>query len=358
MKIRRALAVAAATAVLAPVTLLSSPAAFATPSPTPEATETATASEEPETPSADEETDTVPAPEGENPAAGEGEEKPPADEEKEKEKEEGKPAGEEEKPAEKPEDKPTSPSATPPSPAPSVTSPSDICQDTEDDQQIDENLRTSLSGLPSEIVAGSGFHGFKLNVENKGDKAYKRVDLGLVAAQIDDDNWLPNTDHLTLQFKDPETGAWSDISLDQDDEVIGYIGYTDIRAKESFSIDLRLSVDKKAPEGYGFAIIIGLYADEEGNCVYPDSDEFYEFDVLAAGTDAGEPNEAEPQTGGKKPVPAKPVGNTEIKPEGTLAQTGSDSNLPVIATIGGLAILAGAGVVFALGRRRKGDATA
>ncbi|MFD4274508.1 LPXTG cell wall anchor domain-containing protein [Streptomyces cyaneofuscatus] len=355
MKIRRALAVAAATAVLAPVTLLSSPAAFATPSPTPEATETATASEEPETPPADEETDTAPAPEGENPAAGEGEEEPPADEEKEKEEE--KPSGEEEKPAEKPEDKPTSPSATPPSPAPSVTSPSDICQDTEDDQQIDENLRTSLSGLPSEIVAGSGFHGFKLNVENKGDKAYKRVDLGLVAAQVDDDNWLPNTDHLTLQFKDPETGTWSDISLDQDDEVIGYIGYTDIRAKESFSIDLRLSVDKKAPEGYGFAIIIGLYADEEGNCVYPEGEQFYEFDVLAAGTDAGEPNEAEPQTGGKRPVPAKPVGNTEIKPEGTLAQTGSDSNLPVIATIGGLAILAGAGVVFALGRRRKGDAT-
>ncbi|MEU0917915.1 LPXTG cell wall anchor domain-containing protein [Streptomyces cyaneofuscatus] len=355
MKIRRALAVAAATAVLAPVTLLSSPAAFATPSPTPEATETATAPEEPETPPADEEADTVPAPEGENPAAEEGEEKTPAEEEKEKEEE--KPAGEEEKPAEKPEDKPTSPSATPPSPAPSVTSPSDICQDTED-ERTDENLRTSLSGLPSEVVAGSGFHAFKLNVENKGDKAYKRVDLGLVAAQVDDDNWLPNTDHLTLQFKDPETGAWSGISLDQDDEVIGYIGYTDIRAKESFSIDLRLSVDKKAPEGYGFAIIIGLYADEEGNCVYPEGEQFYEFDVLAAGTDAGEPNEAEPQTGGKKPVPAKPVGNTEIKPEGTLAQTGSDSNLPVIATIGGVAILAGAGVVFALGRRRKGDATA
>ncbi|MFD8059652.1 LPXTG cell wall anchor domain-containing protein [Streptomyces cyaneofuscatus] len=351
MKIRRALAVAAATAVLAPVTLLSSPAAFATPSPTPEATGTATASEEPETPPADEETDTVPAPEGENPAAEKGEEKPPAEKEKEK------PAGEEEKPAEKPEDKPTSPSATPPSPAPSVTSPSDICQDTEDGR-TDENLRTSLSGLPSEVVAGSGFHAFKLNVENKGDKAYKRVDLGLVAAQVDDDNWLPNTDHLTLQFKDPETGAWSDISLDQDDEVIGYIGYTDIRAKESFSIDLRLSVDKKAPEGYGFAIIIGLYADEEGNCVYPEGEQFYEFDVLAAGTDAGEPNEAEPQTGGKKPVPAKPVGNTEIKPEGTLARTGSDSNLPVIATIGTVAILAGAGVVFALGRRRKGDATA
>ncbi|MFD3971106.1 LPXTG cell wall anchor domain-containing protein [Streptomyces cyaneofuscatus] len=356
MKIRRALAVAAATAVLAPVTLLSSPAAFATPSPTPEATETATASEEPGTPPADEETDTVPvAPEGENlPAEEEGEEKLPADEEKQdEEKQAEKPSGEEEKPGDKPE----SPSATPPTPAPSVTSPSDICQDTEE-PQTDENLRTSLSGLPTEVIAGSGFHGFQLNVENKGGKAYQRVDLGLIAAQIDDDNWLPNTDHLTLQFKDPETGVWTDISLDQDDEVIGYIGYTGIRAKESFSIDLRLSVDKQAPEGFGFAFIIGLYADEEGNCVYPEGQEFYEFDVLAADADAGEPNEAEPQTGGKRPVPAKPVGNTEIKPEGTLAQTGSDSNLPVIATIGGVAILAGAGVVFALGRRRKGDATA
>ncbi|MFI7234827.1 LPXTG cell wall anchor domain-containing protein [Streptomyces cyaneofuscatus] len=352
MKIRRALAVAAATAVLAPVTLLSSPAAFATPSPTPEATETATASEEPGTLPADEETDTVPAPEGENPLVEEGEEKPAGEEKKEEEKEE-KPAGEEEKP----EDKPASPSATPPSPAPSVTSPSDICQDTEE-QQTDKDLRTSLSGLPSEVVAGSGFHGFELNVENKGDKAYKRVDLGLIAAQIDSDSWEENTDHLALQFKNPETGVWTDISLDQDDEVIGYIGYTDIRAKESFSIDLRLSVDKKAPEGFAFAFIIGLYADDEGNCVYPEGEQFYAFDVLAAGTAPGEPNEAEPQTGGKKPVPVKPVGNTEIKPEGTLAQTGSDSNLPVIASIGGLAILAGAGVVFALGRRRKGDATA
>ncbi|MER7851204.1 MULTISPECIES: LPXTG cell wall anchor domain-containing protein [Streptomyces] len=40
----------------------------------------------------------------------------------------------------------------------------------------------------------------------------------------------------------------------------------------------------------------------------------------------------------------------------TLAQTGSDSGLPVIAAVGGVAILAGAGVVFALGRRRKADA--
>ncbi|MET9924476.1 MULTISPECIES: LPXTG cell wall anchor domain-containing protein [unclassified Streptomyces] len=352
MKIRRALAVAAATAVLAPVTLLSSPAAFATPGPTPEATESAIASEEPGTPAAEEETETAPAPEQEKPAAEEGEEKPPAEEEQEK------PAGEEEKQEEeKPEEKVPAPSTTPPTPSPSVTAPSDSCNDA-DESKFDKNLHTSLSGLPSRIVAGSGFHGFELNVENKGDKAYQRVDLGLFAGLIDVESGQEATGHLTVQFKNPETGVWTDISPDQDDEVAGYIGYTGIRAKESFSIDLRLSVDKKAPKGIAYALAIGLYADEEGNCVYSEGDRYYDFDVLAAGTDAGEPDEAEPQTGGKRPVPVKPVGNTEIKPEGTLAQTGSDSDLPVIATIGGVAILAGAGVVFALGRRRKVGATA
>ncbi|ALC31824.1 hypothetical protein ABE83_10360 [Streptomyces sp. CFMR 7] len=222
----------------------------------------------------------------------------------------------------------------------------------------DKNLRTSLSGLPSKVVAGSGFHAFKLNVENKGDKVYDRVDLGLFASQADTDTWDETTEYLTLQFKNPETGVWTDIVLDEDDDAAGYIGYTGIRAKESFAIDVRLSVDKKAPASFGLVFVAGVYVDDEGNCVFPDGEAYYEFEVLAAGKDAGEPNEAKPQTGGKKPVKAKPVGNTPIKPEGTLAQTGSDSGLPVIAAVGGVAILAGAGVVFALGRRRKADAAA
>ncbi|MBH0247912.1 hypothetical protein I3W98_41935, partial [Streptomyces cavourensis] len=56
--------------------------------------------------------------------------------------------------------------------------PSSPCVDS-DRPTTDKNLRTSLSGLPSKVVAGSGFHAFKLNVENKGDKVYDRVDLGL-----------------------------------------------------------------------------------------------------------------------------------------------------------------------------------
>ncbi|PCG81847.1 hypothetical protein CIB93_33190 [Streptomyces sp. WZ.A104] len=344
MKIRRALAVAAATAVIAPVTLLSAPVALATPGPTTETTESSPVPEESATSPAPDESETSPAPEES--------EGSPAPEESETS-----PAPEESETAPAPS---TSPSATSPAPSPSATSPEDICDggDEDSDLVIDKNLRTTLSGLPSKVVAGSGFHGFKLNLTNKSDKAYDRVDLGVFAAKVDNRTWNDSTGHLTLQFKNPETGAWTDIHLDEEDEASGYLGYTAVRAKESFSIDLRVSVDKKSPAGTAFVITAGVYADAQGSCVLAQSPGFYEFDVLAAGAAAGDPNDAKPQEGGKKPLPVKPAGNTEIKPEGTLAQTGSDSNLPLIATVGGVAILAGAGVVFSLGRRRKSNATA
>ncbi|WP_181010921.1 hypothetical protein [Streptomyces sp. SM13] len=56
-----------------------------------------------------------------------------------------------------------------------------------------------------------------------------------------------SSSHLTLQFKDPETGVWTDIVLDDEDETSGYLGYTSVQAEESFSIDLRVSVAKKSP---------------------------------------------------------------------------------------------------------------
>ncbi|MCZ9342558.1 hypothetical protein NGM37_32855, partial [Streptomyces sp. TRM76130] len=96
-----------------------------------------------------------------------------------------------------------------------------------EDYKVDDDLHTGLSGLPSQIVAGSGFHGFKLNVENEGSRAYQRVDLGVFAAQIDVEDFFVETGHLTLQYKDPATGAWTDISLDDEDEGAGYLGYTD-----------------------------------------------------------------------------------------------------------------------------------
>ncbi|QIS75936.1 LPXTG cell wall anchor domain-containing protein [Streptomyces sp. DSM 40868] len=217
---------------------------------------------------------------------------------------------------------------------------------------MDDNLRTALSGLPSKIVAGSGFHGFRLNVKNSGDRAYQRVDLGVFAAQVDEEEYFIDTSHLTLQYKDPSSGQWNDISLDENDEGAGYLGYTDVKAHESFSIDLRLAVDSSAPAGLGYALSIGMYADDEGNCVLAGDDSYYEFDILKAGTAPGEPGDAKPQ-GGKKPLPQhQPAGNTKIEPQGHLAETGSSSALPMIALAGGAAVAVGAGAMFVV-RRRK-----
>ncbi|MEW2314275.1 LAETG motif-containing sortase-dependent surface protein [Streptomyces bauhiniae] len=341
MKLRRSLALAAATAVLSPVVLMTASVAQAEENPSsPTVTESASTGEtEPEdntssTPanetstSAEAETSTPPAETSTSASASTSTSASPS------------------------ASTSASPSASASASASASTGPQD-CDET--DPKLDKELTTSLSGLPSKIVAGSGFHGFKLNVKNSGKHAYKRVDLGVFAAAMGEDDFSDATQYLTLQYQDPTSGKWNDISVDLDDEAAGYLGYTDVKAKESFSIDLRLSVDKKAPAGAGFAISIGSYVDDEGNCVYASDDDFYEFDILAAGTTPGPVDDSTPKPqGGSKPLPStKPAGNTQVVPQGHLAETGSSSALPAIALAGGAAVALGLGAVFVVRRRRN-----
>ncbi|MFC8388289.1 hypothetical protein [Streptomyces sp. NPDC057238] len=46
--------------------------------------------------------------------------------------------------------------------------------------------------------------------------------------------------------------------------------------------------------GECFAISIGMYADDEGNCVYSGDDGYYEFDILAAGSTPADTGDAKP----------------------------------------------------------------
>ncbi|MFB7455566.1 LAETG motif-containing sortase-dependent surface protein [Streptomyces sp. NPDC056188] len=346
------MALAAATAAIAPAVLLAAPAAFAS-APSPTTAET-TAGEN-EAGSTDSAESTESAEPTDSPDSTESNTSNEEESKQSSEKPDNTEGGSASKnegttPTDK---KPATPS---PSASPSETSAWETCTEA-DDMAFDQNLHTSLSGLPSKVVAGSGFHNFKLNVKNSGNNAYKRVDLGVFAAQIDEKNFEFNTSYLTLQFKDPATGKWVDISLDERDEGAGYLGYTDVQAKESFSIDLRLSIGNKAPAGMGFAISIGMYTDDKGNCVYSSDNNSYQFDVLAAGSKQGNPGDAKPQ-GGRKPLPAKPAGDTRIVPQGHLAETGSSSALPMIALAGGAAVAVGAGAVFVVRRRKAGSGAA
>ncbi|MFT2019805.1 LAETG motif-containing sortase-dependent surface protein [Streptomyces sp. 796.1] len=365
MKLRRALAAAAATAAILPATLVAAPGAYAsdetqspTPTSEPSETQSATPTDSP-TPS---ETPSSPAPtetETETPSATPTTNQPTATDE---------PSSPAPTDSQSPSATPTAtgkptdgPSASPSATATATGSPTPApCEDS-DDYAEDPDLSTTLAGLPTKVVAGSGFHHLTFRVENTSKRTFHRVDLGVMAGTVHEEYIDGTGKFLTLQYKDPESGAWESISTDPDDDAHGYIGYTSVRPHETLNLELRLNVAKGAPEGFGYALSVGAFADEEGNCVYSTGD-YYEFDVvkttaeLPGGGEAEVPD-AKPQGNkGKKPLPLpkRPAVGKEIHPEGELAATGSDSNLPTIAMIGGVAMVAGAGAIYVVRRRKAG----
>ncbi|NUS10619.1 MAG: LPXTG cell wall anchor domain-containing protein [Streptomyces sp.] len=213
-------------------------------------------------------------------------------------------------------------------------------------------MTTKVSGLPGKIAAGSGWHPFSMSVSNASGNDYKRVDFALFAATESAKNWNEDTSHLTLQFQNPDTGKWVDISLDENDPDAGYLGWTSVKAHESFTLKLRLDIDAKADAGKGYVLGFGVYADSKGECVLSGGDDnSYLFEVLAAGSTGG--GSAQPDSGGQKPLPAKPAGDLQLT-GGDLAETGSSSMLPTIAIVGGVAVALGAGGMFVLRRRKAG----
>ncbi|MFH8931654.1 LAETG motif-containing sortase-dependent surface protein [Streptomyces pristinaespiralis] len=347
MKLRRAMAVAAATAVIAPATFLAAPAAFATDS-TPSATETtspAPTGSETTSPSPTGSETTSPAPTGSETTS-------PA------------PTG-----SETTSPSPTGSETTSPAPSPSTSAPTEDPEDPEEPpycEELDENweenaLGLKISGLPGQIVAGSGWEEFNLTVTNNAKTDLKEVAFYAEVEndQLDEDKWLSK--HVELQFRLPGTDQWERIG---DSEWAGdyFWGVETMKSKDFVKIDLRINVAKTAPAADSYSLGSGGYlGDVDGQeCIAESAGVYADFTVLAPGSPNPNPGEAEPGDGeGKDKGPdTKPQGDVkELPVTGNLAETGSDSALPVIGAVGGVAILAGAGVVFAM-KRRRGDATA
>jgi LPXTG-motif cell wall-anchored protein len=342
MKLRRAMAAAAATAVIAPLALLSAPAAFADESPSATPAETAVTETPSQTPSDTASvTPTDPAPSD----------------------------------TALPSDVPSSGSASPSSstsdsasPSPSLSAsasvsaepseqPSDpdvpFCEDL-DENYGDAQVSADIKGLPGKIVAGDGFHNFKLVVTNdsaadiKGVAFYAEIEN----YEIDEAKFL--SPYVDLEFKNPETGAWDRIG---DDEWAGdYFFYVDkLKAKASESVDLRVSISKQAPAGDAYSFGSGAYIDNvDGQDCIAEGWAQYDFRVLKAGASNTDPGTATPNDSGPKDSVKKPQGSVSDLPTGNLADTGSSSALPMIGLVGGVAVVAGAGAVFAMRRRKAG----
>ena len=338
MKLRRAMAVAAATAVIAPAAILAAPIAFA--DDTVPATETTSAAPtEPtqtETPSADV-TTTAPA---------ESTSSSPAEETEE-------PAGETGDPAADASSTPsgsTTPSGTP---SGSVT-PSGTPSESEDPEEPAEceksALDISINGLPGKIARGSGWHKFKMNVYNSSKTTVHEIDYFAGASSDKDGIDLFKSKQVSLQALDPETNTWEDLS--EDGRAVGYVGQSDeIQAGYEVDIPLRINVKSTAPVGAGFTLGASIYGDADSECIGY-GEVAYKFQIVAAGTDT---DGTKPQGGGKVPVSDKPADKSNTPSvDGSLAETGSSSALPMIGLAGGIAVVAGAGALVVVRRRKSG----
>ncbi|MEU9595941.1 LPXTG cell wall anchor domain-containing protein [Streptomyces sp. NPDC048109] len=361
MKLRRALAAAAVTAVVAPAALLAAPSAHATggTSASPSASASASPDETDVTDETASETATDPAP---GDATGSPTGSPGATEETDGEETGEAGSGEEETPA---PDVSESTTSAPANPSPSASAPEgsegsagpeesqapdpepSVCEDTKVDVDIE--------GLPGEIAAGSGWHEFSLNVANDSGSTLRNLEyLAGASADLDGEE-LFESEKVGLQAWNPEDESWVD--LDELGYAVGYIGYTDELAPDyEVAIPMRINVRADAPVGAGFTLGATIYGDADGECT-GFGDVAYKFRIVAPGTDT---EGTRPQEGGKAPlapvtVEKAPANVPEVT--GSLASTGAGSALPVIGLVGGLAVVAGGGAVFVVRRRKAGSDT-
>ncbi|MFE6287536.1 LAETG motif-containing sortase-dependent surface protein [Streptomyces sp. NPDC057877] len=200
-------------------------------------------------------------------------------------------------------------------------------------------------------MAGSGWTSFKFNVSNKGDETIKDIVplIGVAAIGWDEKDY---SGQLSVQVLDKASGSWRTLA-DAAGEGATLSAFS-LGAGQSTSFQLRLNVSGKVPDAIGLTGGFAQYSTEDGLCWLADDPNgwIYLFDILAAGSDAGNPGDAKPQGG---------MGDLDevgkVAATGSLAETGSSSALPMIGLVGGVAVVAGAGAVFAV-RRRKADADA
>ncbi|MGR6971228.1 LPXTG cell wall anchor domain-containing protein [Streptomyces cynarae] len=324
MKLRRALAAAAATAAIAPLALLSAPAAFASdntsspsatvsPSETSSASASASASQ-----SASSSASASASQSASSSPSSSASQSTPA----------GTPSNTSE-----PSDEPTWPSI--------------YCADRYSDYK--SRLTVSLTGLPGKIAAGSGWHPFTLKVTNSPIDWTWDIDYYAGVGPNDDNAKKPfKASQVQLQVK--VNGSWRDIKNRGYSRGFVDLGVINVAWTQSFQ--LRLNVKANAPVGSALVIGGGVYFDELKMC--DDVGQAgYVIEIVKAGSDT---DGTKPQEGGKVPVPTgKPNQSNTQEATGTLASTGSSSALPTIALVGGVAVVAGGGVVFAVRRRKAGS---
>ncbi|NJQ00726.1 LPXTG cell wall anchor domain-containing protein [Streptomyces sp. PLAI1-29] len=210
--------------------------------------------------------------------------------------------------------------------------------------------------MPGKIVAGSGWHTFELTFTNPSSSELSEVDYFAGVGPADENaEYAFDAKLVVLEVFDEDERVWVPVD-DGSGHSVGWIGWGDLAGEHSSTFEMRLNVKAGAPVGAGLTIGAGIYLDEDGKC-FGVGENSFDLEIVAPGTKPG--NGPGPQTGGKTPVSTtpteKPSRDDVPQVQGSLAETGSSSALPMIAVIGGVAMAAGAGTILVVRRRRAGD---
>ncbi|MFB7210875.1 LAETG motif-containing sortase-dependent surface protein [Streptomyces sp. NPDC056255] len=209
-------------------------------------------------------------------------------------------------------------------------------------------LTTVVTGLPSTVVAGTKVD-FNLRVTNGTDKTMDEV-LPFAYVHATDRSGLKSIDDLVhLQWSSASSSKWKTVDNKHYMDAI-----SPLKAGAHADIKMRLKIDASAPAGNGVTFVAGDYFNDNGTCGGNPDLEGYEFLIAAAGSKPGKVDDAKPSTTKPNTSDVKTQSSGSRPVNGSLAATGSSSEMPQLALASGAAVAIGAGAVFLVRRRKAG----
>lgn len=263
------------------------------------------------------------------------------------------------------------------------------CPRDENNRDPENKVAVAVEGVPDRIVAGDGWHEVTLRLTNTSDAPIEDVGwrLGADNGEGMSQDWLGTYTDTQLKVADGWRPGAHGMHADE----------TDLAARQTVDVRLRVSVNAQAPTGRGWLFASAWYLNAEKNCNHGfDTYDQYDFQVLPPAQGGGQqpsptasatpsPTASASPTATAKPSPSasatgtpsasaspsptatasatasataapapQPHGGTPAG--GALADTGPSSALGAAGLAGGAALAAGGGLVLAVRRRARGGA--
>ncbi|CAM5382865.1 LPXTG cell wall anchor domain-containing protein [Streptomyces hirsutus] len=241
------------------------------------------------------------------------------------------------------------------SPSPSESAPEDdaqLCVDEDGNEvvELSDDLDERSVGPARDDRRGQRLDQLPVaTLSDTGDRDIADIAPLIGVAAVGWDDMEDYSGEINVQVLDKSSGTWREVAGAAGEG--GTFTSFSLGAHKSTSYELRLRVSGDVPDSIGVTGGFAQYSDEGGCWIADDPNGWiYFFDILAAGAEPGKPSDAKPQTGGTKPISQVKT----VKATGSLAETGAGSALPMIGLLGGAAVVAGAGAVFVVRRRKAG----